>query len=81
MEKVTNYELIYTIVNQGYSDVVMQVAKENGARGGTIYLANGTGGKEFEKFYGIEISPEKEVILIIVDKKMILWKQFMRLLV
>lgn len=69
MEKVTNYELIYTIVNQGYSDVVMQAAKENGARGGTIYLANGTGGKEFEKFYGIEISPEKEVILIIVDKK------------
>ena len=62
MEK--QYELIYTIVNQGYSDIVMQAAKENGARGGTIYLANGTGGKEYEKFYGIEISPEKEVIIL-----------------
>jgi nitrogen regulatory protein PII len=67
MEK--QYELIYTIVNQGYSDIVMQAAKENGARGGTIYLANGTGGKEYEKFYGIEISPEKEVIIIIVENK------------
>jgi nitrogen regulatory protein PII len=63
------FEMIYTIVNQGYSDLVMQAAKENGARGGTIYAANGTGSKEFEKFYGIEISPEKEVIIIIVEKK------------
>ena len=67
MEEVKQYEMIYTIVNQGYSDIVMQAAKENGARGGTIYLANGTGTKEYQKFYGIEISPEKEVVLIIVE--------------
>ena len=69
MEDVKQYEMIYTIVEQGYSDIVMQAAKENGARGGTVYLANGTGGKEYEKFYGIEISPEKEVIIIIVENK------------
>lgn len=69
MEDVKQYEMIYTIVEQGYSDIVMQAAKENGARGGTVYLANGTGAKEYEKFYGIEISPEKEVILIIVERK------------
>ena len=65
----TKYELIYTIVNHGFSDIVMQAAKENGARGGTVYLANGTGNKDYEKFYGIEITPEKEVVLIIVEQK------------
>ena len=67
MEDVKQYEMIYTIVEQGYSDIVMQAAKENGAGGGTLFIANGTGGKEFEKFYGIQITPEKEVIMIIVD--------------
>lgn len=66
MSESMTYELLTTIVNEGYSDIVMEAAKQNGARGGTIYKANGTGSKEFEKFYGIEISPEKEVILIIV---------------
>lgn len=66
-EKAKKFELIYTIVNQGYSDVVMQAAKENGARGGTTYLANGTGTKEFQSFYGIEITPEKEVVMIVVE--------------
>jgi nitrogen regulatory protein PII len=69
MENVKQYEMIYSIVNQGYSDIVMQAAKENGARGGTTYLANGTGAKEYQKFYGIEISPEKEVVIIIVERQ------------
>lgn len=62
------YELLTTIVNEGFSDIVMEAAKQNGARGGTVYKANGTGSKEYETFYGIKISPEKEIILIITTK-------------
>ena len=62
-----NYEMIVVIVNEGFSDLVMNAARESGARGGTISHARGTGTKEMEKKYGIVITPQKELIFIIVD--------------
>ena len=63
------YELIITIINEGFSDVVMNAARESGARGGTIAHARGTGTKEIEKKYGIVITPQKEMIYILVNTK------------
>jgi len=63
------YEVIIVIVNEGFSDVVMDAARENGARGGTIAHARGTGTKEIEKKYGIVITPQKEMIYILVNTK------------
>lgn len=63
-----NKELIVCIINNGYSDLVMEAAKRTGARGGTIFHARGTGNADTEKFFGIKISPEKEVVLIVVYK-------------
>ena len=60
---------IFCIVNNGFADLVMSAATEVGARGGTILSARGTGNKILEKFYGIIISPEKEIIIIVVRKK------------
>ncbi len=62
-------ELIFVIVNSGFSDLVMAAAKRKGARGGTIFNARGTGNKEMEKFFGISISPEKEIVIIVVKKE------------
>lgn len=67
MEK--DFELILCIINDGFSDLVMQGARNAGARGGTIFHAKGTGNADIEKFFGISISPEKEIVLIVVDKK------------
>lgn len=70
--KDTSYataELIFVIVNSGFSDLVMEAAKKKGARGGTIFHARGTGNKEMEKFFGISISPEKEIVIIVVKKE------------
>ena len=67
MEK--KYEVIFCIVNNGFSDAVMDVAKKNGARGGTILHAKGSGNEEAEKFYGIVITPEKEIVMIHVEKE------------
>ena len=58
-------ELIVCIINNGYSDLVMSAAKKEGARGGTIIHGRGTGNADAEKFFGIKISPEKEVVLIV----------------
>lgn len=65
MEK-RDHELIICIVNNGFTDLVMDAARKEGARGGTIFHGRGTGNPDMEKFFGISISPEKEIVIIIV---------------
>lgn len=62
------YEVIFVIVNSGFSEEVMSAARECGARGGTVINARGTAKEEAEKAYGIVIEPEKEIVLILVNK-------------
>ena len=62
------HELIVVIVNEGYTDQVMDAARDAGARGGTIVHARGTANKEMEKKYGIVITPSKEMIYILVNE-------------
>lgn len=64
-----NYELVVCIVNTGYSDVVMDAAKEVGARGGTVIHAKGTANKEAEQFFKITIQPDKEMVMILVPEE------------
>lgn len=68
-ENKVGYESIFAIVNSGYTDLVMTAAKGAGARGGTIISGRGTGNKDIEKFYGIEITPEKEIVIILVPSE------------
>ncbi len=62
-----NYEVIMCIVNSGFSDDVMEAAREFGARGGTVIRARGTANVEAEKLAGIAIQPEKEIVMILVE--------------
>jgi nitrogen regulatory protein PII len=64
----TEYCLILTIVNRGYAELVMDAAREAGARGGTVLYARGTGIHATEKFMNIDIQPEKEIVLTIVQR-------------
>jgi len=59
------YELILCIVNQGFSEEVMDAAKDCGARGGTVINARGTAKSEAEALFHINISPEKEIVMIL----------------
>lgn len=63
------YEIIIAILNEGFSELAMNAARDAGARGGTIAHARGTGTKEMEKKYGIVITPQKEMIYILVNSK------------
>lgn len=69
MEEQESYEIIIVILNEGFSEVAMNAARDAGARGGTITHARGTGTKEMEKKYGIVITPQKEMIYILVNSK------------
>ena len=64
--KDTKYDLLVTIANQGYSDQIMEAAREVHAAGGTIIHAKGTGSHLAEKFMGMTLVPEKEMIFIVV---------------
>ena len=67
--KQFSHEVIFCIVNAGFSDAVMDAAKEFGARGGTVIRARGTANTEAEKMFNIVIQPEKEAVMILVDAK------------
>ena len=60
------HQLIICIVDEGYSDNVMDVAKECGARGGTVVHAKGTANKEAERYFNIAIHPNKEMVMILI---------------
>ena len=64
-----NYELIFCIVNSGFSGLVMDAAKEAGARGGTVIRGRGTANKDAEEFFHISIQPEKEIVMILVPER------------
>lgn len=64
------YEMIMCIVNAGFSDEVMKVAKEQGAKGGTVINAKGTANPDAEKFFNITVQPEKEIVLIVVPTEL-----------
>lgn len=66
-KKTNNHELLVVLANDGFSDVVMQAAVEEGAKGGTIIHGRGTGNKIMEKKYGLAVTPNKEIILILVS--------------
>ncbi|MCK9537464.1 MAG: P-II family nitrogen regulator [Bacilli bacterium] len=60
-------ELIVVIVDKHKDADVMRAATAAGATGGTIMHGRGTGIYESKKFFGIEIEPEKEIVLIIAN--------------
>ena len=60
------HEVIFCIVNAGFTDTVMDAAKEYGARGGTVIHARGTANSLAEKKFQIPVSPEKEIVMILV---------------
>lgn len=63
------HEVIFCIVNTGFSDAVMDAAKEFGARGGTVIHARGTANTEAEKLFQITVQPEKEIVMILVPRE------------
>lgn len=61
------HELIIVILNEGYADLVMDAARAAGAGGGTVLHAKGTGSTRGEKFFGVSLAEEKDMVYIIAD--------------
>jgi uncharacterized protein YaaQ len=63
------HDLIITVVNQGYSDELMTVAREAGASGGTIINARGIAHQGPVKFFGVSVQDEREIILMVTARE------------
>lgn len=61
------HELIIAITNRGHVENVMEAAREAEAGGGTVIHARGTGAKLAEKFFGVTLSDEKDIVFIVSD--------------
>ena len=61
------HEVIFCVVNAGFSDEVMDAARKFGARGGTVIRARGTANAEAERLFNIVIQPDKEIVMILVE--------------
>ena len=64
----TMYNAIYTIVEKGNADDVIEAAEKAGSRGGTVMHARGSGSEEARKVFNMLIEPEKEIVLIISEE-------------
>lgn len=63
------YSMIVALVNQGFSEDVMQAANHAGAKGGTVFHCRRAGSEEAAKFWGVTIQQEREVVMILTPKK------------
>ena len=64
--KNTDHDLIVVISELGYTNLIMDAARKAGAYGGTVIHAKGTGMASAEKFMGVSLAQEKELIYIVV---------------
>ncbi|NMA05304.1 MAG: P-II family nitrogen regulator [Acholeplasmataceae bacterium] len=63
-----NRYLITYICNNGFASKAMDEARKAGARGGTILHGKSSLNASNQKFFGITINPEKDVLLIIANE-------------
>ena len=71
MQEERKHSLILISVNQGYTENVVATARSLGARGGTIFRARWSGGKDSEQqHHGLSLQSEKEMIAIVVASEL-----------
>ena len=64
-----NNDLIIAVINHGYSDEYMTIAREAGASGGTVINARGLAHSGAIKFLGVSVQDEKEIVMILTSRE------------
>lgn len=66
--KTNDHEVIFAIVNSGYAEDVVEVARKQGVTGGTILNARGILREDAAAFFGITLHEDKEILMMVVEK-------------
>ncbi len=64
---VSMHNALFIVVEKGKGEEAVDLAKEAGARGATIWNGRGSGVHESEVLFAMPIEPEKEIVLIITS--------------
>ena len=65
---VENMKALFVVVNGGFSDEIISLARECGARGATVITARGIG-LNVKEIMGISVDREREIVLTVVDEE------------
>lgn len=65
------FKKMTVVVNRGMAEDVMDIAHKSGVRGGTIMHGRGTGPETAAKLLGMEIEPEKELVMILMPAELV----------
>jgi len=71
MENAVMYNAIFTIVEKGNAQTVVDTATQAGAKGATIWNGRGSGIHETEVLFTMPIEPEREIVMIITETELI----------
>lgn len=63
-------KLVVAVVKKGYGYQIVKIASENGAKG--AFILDGRGASSHKKrFFGLDIAPEKEVVLMVIKDSIV----------
>lgn len=65
----TKYSLIAAVINQGYSENVMEAARTAGAGGGTVVPSRCIGDEQTMGFLGLSLQDEKDMVFIVAENE------------
>lgn len=60
-----SHDLILAVINRGYSEELMEAAREAGATGGTVLNAHRVSTDQPLKFWGVSLQEERELVAIV----------------
>ena len=66
MKSANKTKALYIVINAGFSDEIMTIARAAGAKGATIMTARGEGSKQ-KSIMGITLDSEKEILMMLID--------------
>ena len=65
---MSKFDCIITIVDGGSSELVVDAANSAGAKGATIINARGSTSKGHNKFFKLNIQPDKQIVMILSNQ-------------
>ena len=66
--QTNNHEVIFAIVNSGFAEDVMDIARGLGVRGGTILHGRGVVKEDAAAFFGITLHEDKEILMMVAER-------------
>ncbi|MBP7401686.1 MAG: P-II family nitrogen regulator [Clostridia bacterium] len=60
-------QAVFVVVDRGVAETVVEAAERAGANGATIVHARGAGVHETARLFAMEVEPEKEIVLLVVE--------------